>query len=227
MVYRKFSVSNYFNSILLVISIFLLFGLSYTDLSNVFAQQPLSPPLTERLNHTNDTRSFEITFDTITINEDHDPLFGGEWVMNAYVNNRIIDLFPESRTVNNGDTINFTGVNSANFTIPNNNLAFLRIATIGWENDVGFEPIPVFFALLDIRIPFYVYTGLVQQATEPFILGPNDPNGFVAIQYDKDENFGVGSHSICSDRNVAATDPNAWYEGNCDYRINFTIEEIK
>lgn len=183
--------------------------------------------LTGDISNSNSTKSFKVTFDSLTVNYDHDPIFGGEWVMDAYVNNRIIDLFPGSITVNDGDTVNFTGINSVNLTIPDNNLGFIRVSTLGWENDVDFEPVPVFFALLDTRIPFYLHSGLVQQATVPFILGPNDPNGVVAVQYNKDVNFGVGSHSICSARNVAATDPNSWYEGNCDYIINFTIEEIK
>ncbi len=183
--------------------------------------------LTGDMSAVNNTRTFEVTFDSLTVNDDHDPIFSGEWVMDAYVNNRIIDLFPGSMSVNDGDTVNFTGINSANITIPDNNLGFIRISLIGWENDVGFEPIPVFFTLLDTRVPFYLHSGLVQQAIVPFVLGPNDPNGFMTVQYNKDVNFGEGSHSICSARNVAATDPNSWYEGNCDYRINFTIEEIK
>lgn len=212
------------------ISTFLLLGLTNGNLVDVSAQQRDSPLLIDaNANSTgsdNNTRIFKVTFDSLVVNDDHDPFSSGEWVMNAYVNNRIIDLFPGSISVNSGDTINFTEVNSATLTVPDDNWGFIRISTLGWENDVGFEPIPVFFALLDTRVPFYLYSGLVQQATVPFILGPNDPNGFTAIQYNKDVNFGVGSHSICSARNVAATDPNSFFEGNCDYRINFTIEEI-
>lgn len=170
-------------------------------------------------------RTFQLTFDSLVVNDDHDPVTSGEWVMDAYVNNLILDLFPGSISVNNGETINFTAGNTVNLTVPDDNAGFIRIATVGWENDVGFEPIPVFFKLLDTRVPFYIYHELVQQATVPFLAGPNDSNGFVAIEYDKAENFGVGSHSICSERNAAATTPGI-FEGDCDYRINFTIEEI-
>jgi hypothetical protein len=146
--------------------------------------------------------------------------------MNAYVNNRIIDLFHGSISVNSGDVINFTGINSAIIEVPDENISFIRVGILGWENDNKFEPIPVFFRLLDTRIPYYLYYGLVQQSTVPFISGPNDPNGFIAIQYDKQDNYGIGSHSICSERNVAATDLIGPFEGNCDYRINFTIESL-
>lgn len=170
-------------------------------------------------------RTFQLTFDSLVVNDDHDPITSGEWVMDAYVNNLILDLLPGSISVNNGETINFTAGNSANLTVPDDNAGYIRIATVGWENDVGFEPIPVFFKLLDTRVPFYIYNDLVQQSTVPFVAGANDPNGFVAVEYDKAENFGVGSHSICSERNAAATNPSI-LEGDCDYRINFTIQEI-
>lgn len=225
---------------ILIMPLFIVMVFSSVNLSTVEAQQQQNQQgntslLTDStialtggdINNLNTTKNFKVTFDSVTVNDDHDPIFGGEWVMDAYVNNRVIDLFPGSITVNDGDTVNFTGINSVNLTIPDNNLGFIRISTLGWENDVGFEPIPVFFTLLDTRVPFYLHAGLVQQATVPFIVGPNDPNGVVAVQYNKDLNFGVGSHSICSAKNVAATDPSAWYEGNCDYRINFTIEELK
>lgn len=222
---------------LIVLPLFLIMVLGNANLGDAYAQDRQenttlltsgknNVSLTGDMNNVNATRTFEVTFDSLIVNDDHDPIFGGEWVMNAYVNNRIIDLFPGSITVKDGDTVNFTGINSANITVPDNNLGFIRISTIGWENDMGFTPVPVFFTLLDTRVPFYLHTGLVQQATVPFILGPNDPNGFVTVQYNKDVNFGVGSHSICSARNVAATDPNSWYEGNCDYIINFTIKEL-
>ncbi len=192
--------------------------LSNTYISEASAQQQ---------NSTNSTniRTFQLTFDSLIINDDHDPLFPGEWVMDAYVNNRLIDLFPGSISVNNGETINFTTDNSANLTVPDDNTGFIRIATVGWENDIGYESIPIFFALLDTRVPFYIYENLVQESTVPFIIGSNDPNGFVAVQYDKNSNFGVGPHSICSERNAAATNLSP-FEGDCDYRINFTIEEI-
>lgn len=217
-----------------VMSIFLFVGLGNEGFVHVLAQQQQSqdsPLLTETgINGTansNDTRTFKITFDSLVVNDDHDPFSSGEWVMDAYVNNRVISLFPGSISVNDGDTVNFSEANSHTLTIPNNNSGFIRISTVGWENDIGFEPIPVFFTLLDTRIPLYLYFSLVQQATVPFVSGPNDPNGFVAIQYNKDANFGVGSHSVCSVQNFAATDPTNFWEGDCDYRINYTIEEVK
>ncbi|HET6590018.1 MAG TPA: hypothetical protein VFG45_07645 [Candidatus Nitrosocosmicus sp.] len=225
----EYCIEKKFKVMIFILPLFTIMMVSSnTNFDEVNAQnQNNTISLTGDMSNINNTRTFEVTFDSLTVNYDHDPVFGGEWVMNAYVNNHIVDLFPGSITVNDGDTVNFTGVHSVNLTIPNNNLGFIRISTIGWENDVGFTPIPVFFTLLDTRVPFYLYIQLAQQAIVPFIAGPNDPNGFVAIQYNKDVDFGVGSHTICSARNVAATDPTSWYEGNCDYRINFTIKEIK
>lgn len=212
------------------LSTFLLLSLSYDGFADVSAQQQNRTLLTDLDNNnttgTNTTKTFKVTFNSLVVNDDHDPFSSGEWVMDAYVNNMVVDLFPGSISVDSGDTVNFSGINSVILTVPDNNLGFIRISTVGWENDVGFEPIPIFFSLIDTRVPFYLWSSLVQQSTVPFVLGPNDPNGFVAIQYNKDANFGVGPHSICSARNVAATDPNNFWEGDCDYRINYTIEEI-
>lgn len=222
-----------YGAILFTAITFVFLGLlGNVNISEVSAQQQNITALPGfELNNPNSTyantnmRTFQLTFDSLVVNDDHDPITSGEWVMDAYVNNLILDLIPGSISVNSGETVNFTAGNSANLTVPNDNAGFIRISTVGWENDVGFEPIPVFFKLLDTRVPFYIYYDLVQQATVPFVAGPNDPNGFVAVEYDKAENFGVGSHSICSERNAAATTPNI-FEGDCDYRINFTIEEI-
>jgi len=222
-----------YSAILFTAITFVFLGLlGNVNISEVLAQQQNITALPGfELNNPNATyantnmRTFQLTFDSLVVNDDHDPITSGEWVMDAYVNNLILDLFPGSISVNNGETINFTAGNSAKLTVPDDNAGFIRIATVGWENDVGFEPIPVFFKLLDTRVPFYIYNELVQQATVPLVAGPNDPNGFVAIEYDKAENFGVGSHSVCSERNTAATNPSI-FEGDCDYRINFTIEEI-
>lgn len=226
--YKNLS-SNQNISNTLIFSIMIILGIGFfsiVDTIDINAQQQTNSIPLRSNDTTADSRTFKVTFDSLVVNDDHDPFFSGEWVMNAYVNNRIINLFPGSINIDSGDVVNLTGINSATLTVPNNNTGFIRISTIGWENDVGYEPIPVFFTLLDTRVPFYLYSGLVQQATVPFTLGPNDPNGFVAVQYDENDNFGIGSHSICSERNVAATDPTGPFEGDCDYRINFTIEEV-
>lgn len=222
-----------YGTILFTAITFVFLGLlSNVNISEVSAQQQNITALPGiELNNPNATyantnmTTFQLTFDSLVVNDDHDPIASGEWVMDAYVNNLILDLFPGSISVNNGETINFTAGNSANLTLPDDNAGFIRIATVGWENDVGFEPIPVFYTLLDTRVPFYIYDELVQQATVPFFAGPNDPNGYVAVQFDKADNFGVGSHSICSERNAAATNPSV-FDGDCDYRINFTIKEV-
>jgi hypothetical protein len=217
-----------------VTMIFLLTGLCYTiNISYVTAQAQQNSTLliSNQTNmigtesNSNNTKSFKVTIDSLVVNDDHDPLTAGEWLMDVYVNNELLDLFPGSISVNNGDTVHFTADNSVNITVPNDEQSFIRIATVGWENDIGFESLPIFFPLLDTRIPFYVYLNLVQEATVPYVMSPNDPNGYTLIQFNKDQNFGVGIHSICSERNVAATVPSL-FEGDCDYRINFTVEEL-
>lgn len=228
--FGKIRLNSNNNIALLFVSIALVFLMLFNTMFDigVYAQQQSTAVTSANAtgNNTN-TKTFQVTFDSLIINDDHDPLFPGEWVMDAYVNNQWLELFSGSVSVDSGDRVNLAENNTAAMTVHDDERGFIRIATVGWENDMGFDPIPIFFTLMDTRIPFYIYDGLVQQATVPFTVNSaNDPNGYVAVQYNKQDNFGVGSHSICSERNVAATSPPGPFDSDCDYRINFTIDEI-
>ena len=226
-----------------------MLGLSIAAISNPFGfqvwaqqgQQPVDPaadPAASPLDPAADPaaaqsgenmRQFRVTFDTLKVHVDHDPLpeGEGEWVMDAYVNDKFVTLFDGSISVDNGEKIDFTSNNSVTVSVPNNQSGFIRVGITGYENDIGFDQLPVFQELLDMDTPFPIYVALVQAAVDPFVtFDANDPNGYVAVQYGQNDNFGEGYHVVCSERNVVATDPSGPFESACDYTIQFNIEEV-
>ncbi|MGH9978999.1 MAG: hypothetical protein ACRD8Z_24685, partial [Nitrososphaeraceae archaeon] len=160
------------------------------------------------------------------VNTDHDPLFSGEWVMDAYVNNWWLPLMVGVTDFDDGEIINLTEGNRVVVTVPNNESRELRIVTVGFEDDGLREVLPIISPLLmNSTYPSSVYItqDIVEQLTR---FNANDPNGFVASQFTAADNFGVGEHRLCSFRNIQATDPQNWWESACDFELFLQIEEV-
>jgi hypothetical protein len=75
--------------------------------------------------------------------------------------------------------------------------------------------------LLDMVIPFIVYSGLVHKI-EMTLFDVNDPFGVVVKQFTIAQNFGIGEHEICSEKNVTL-----FFQDSCDYMLKIRIEEVK
>ncbi|HEX5904773.1 MAG TPA: hypothetical protein VFY50_01855, partial [Candidatus Nitrosocosmicus sp.] len=75
-------------------------------------------------------RQLNVAFNSMKINNDHDPLFPGEWKIDTYVNGQRAQLWTGSELdrVNTGQTVTFSG-KDVNVTIPANGT--LRIVTVG------------------------------------------------------------------------------------------------
>ncbi|MGH9951042.1 MAG: hypothetical protein ACRD5J_05395 [Nitrososphaeraceae archaeon] len=72
--------------------------------SSVKAQQPDDDNVSM---NTNNSKQFNVTFNGISVNTDHDPLYTGEWVMDAYVNDIQVPLWSGLLEADSGETIFF------------------------------------------------------------------------------------------------------------------------
>lgn len=169
---------------------------------------------------------FKVTFESVNVNFDHDSLFSGEWAMDAYVNREHVSLWHGIKSVDDGDLIHLNSNNTVVVNVPDNENGVLRIATLGFEDDVGYEDLQIFPELMDTYTSLPEYTDRVQQSITPLTTGyVNDPLGYVVAQFTREDNFGVGSHGICSDKNTLAPDAGI-QSSNCDYEILFRIENV-
>lgn len=146
--------------------------------------------------------------------------------MDVYVNEQIVPLFPGSISVNDGETVQLTENNVATVSVPQN--GEIRIVTAGFENDIGYEPLPIIAPILETEIPFDQYTARAQAVVADYVLAEaNDLQGFVEKRYTAAENFGVGQHSDCSEPNDFATSPQGFLDTKCDFRLDYRIEEVQ
>ena len=202
-----------------------------------------------------DTRTFRVTFERMDINVDHDPVFEGEWLMDVYVNQQRLPLIPSSVSLGSGDTYTFDQNNQVTVTVPAET-GHIWITTAGWENDVGFEPLPNLLPILTIaEVPpeedveeedvfidgvdpqdtigpimtFGEYTTAIQGTIAEQTAGlANDPQGVVKKAFYPNDNFGIGQHSDCSEPNQFAVDDiQMYYEQTCDFVLHWSIEEVQ
>lgn len=176
-------------------------------------------------------RSFRVTFESMYINNDHDPLTAGEWILDAYVNGELVPLWVGSREVDVDNTVEFNEGNSITVTVPagnNSNNSNIRIVTAGFENDFDYEDLPNLAPVLGMDIPFPIYLYMTQDVVEEFTVGnTNDPIGYVANQFTAIENFGVGSYELCSLPNFQASENTAELNDTiCDFVLEYRIEEV-
>jgi hypothetical protein len=177
---------------------------------------------------TNGSQQLNVTFDSITINNDHDPIFSGEWKLDAYVNGQRVQLWPESglEEVNNGDLINFTN-KSTIITVPDNGT--LRIITAGVEfDDNRIKNLTDLSGLLiNDELSFTEY---VDEATNSIFslvgFDMNDLVGTIAKEYIADNDFGIGQHDDCSQPNEESDDLYEQVDTNCDFNLHYTIKRI-
>ncbi len=227
--YSRLAISNkYRNNIFFAIFLgccwcALLFAGAFTSSfmttkKNAWAQEQLGDAGVSNISQ------FKVTFDAIKVHTDHDPLFSGEWVMDAYANDQRVPLL-DSLQIDNGQTVSFSNNNTAVVSIPQN--GSLRIITVGFENDRGSESLPDISSQLgkDIRYEIYVFRAqdIIESLT---VFDANDPNGFVSRQFTALDDFGIGDHRDCSVQNVQATDPSGLFESACDFELFYHIEEI-
>ena len=182
-------------------------------------------------NASSTARSFRITFESMTINMDHDPLTPGEWILDAYVNGELVPLWIGSREVDVNNNVEFDEDNSITVTIPagnNSNNSNIRIVTAGFENDFDYEDLPNLAPVLGMDIPFPIYLYTTQDAVEEFTIGNlNDPIGFIANQFSSADNFGVGSYEECSLPNFQASENTSELNDTiCDFVLKYRIEEL-
>lgn len=72
-------------------------------------------------------------------------------------------------------------------------------------------------------LPFIVYASLAHEITDDFTLfDVNDPIGVVVKQFTIAQNFGIGEHEICSEKDITP-----FSQGSCDYMLKISIDEIR
>ena len=94
-------------------------------------------------------RQLNVNFTSMKINNDHDPLFPGEWKIDSYVNGQRTQLWIASELgrVDTGQTVHFRE-KDVNVTIPASGT--LRIVTVGVEFDIDSQDnLPNIAGILD------------------------------------------------------------------------------
>jgi hypothetical protein len=175
---------------------------------------------------TSSNRQLNVIFDSIKINNDHDPLFPGEWKIDSYVNGQRTQLWigSELNRVSTGETITFREKN-INVTIPENGT--LRIVTVGAEFDIDLDDtLPNISGILDKDLPFLDYSDKAKDSIESIInFDRNDAIGIIAKEYSAENNFGIGSYDECSESIDEAGDLYDAVDTSCDFRLRYTIKE--
>ena len=175
---------------------------------------------------TSSDRQLNVIFDSIKINNDHDPLFPGEWKIDLYVNGQRTQLWmgSELNRVSTGETIIFREKN-INVTIPENGT--LRIVTVGAEFDIDLEDtLPNISGILDKDLPFLDYSDKAKDSIESIInFDRNDAIGIIAKEYNAENNFGIGHYDECSESIDEEGDLYDAVDTSCDFRLRYTIKE--
>lgn len=175
---------------------------------------------------TSNNRQLNVIFDSIKINNDHDPLFPGEWKIDSYVNGQRTQLWvgSELNRVSTGETIIFREKN-INVTVPENGT--LRIVTVGAEFDIDLDDtLPNISGILDKDLPFLDYSDKAKDSIESIInFDRNDAIGIIAKEYSAENNFGIGNYDECSESIDEAGDLYDAVDTSCDFRLRFTIKE--
>ena len=175
---------------------------------------------------TSSNRQLNVIFDSIKINNDHDPLFPGEWKIDSYVNGQRTQLWmgSELNRVSTGETIIFREKN-INVTIPENGT--LRIVTVGAEFDIDLEDtLPNISGILDKDLPFLDYSDKAKDSIESIInFDRNDAIGIIAKEYNAENNFGIGHYDECSESIDEEGDLYDAVDTSCDFRLRYTIKE--
>jgi hypothetical protein len=175
---------------------------------------------------TSSNRQLNVIFDSIKINNDHDPLFPGEWKIDSYVNGQRTQLWigSELNRVSTGETITFRDKN-INVTIPENGT--LRIVTVGAEFDIDLDDtLPNISGILDKDLPFLDYLDKAKDSIESIInFDRNDAIGIIAKEYSAENNFGIGRYDECSESIDEEGDLYDAVDTSCDFRLRYTIKE--
>jgi hypothetical protein len=191
-------------------------------------------------------RKLNVTFNSILINYNHDILFPAEWKLDAYVNNKRVQLSDNTGLdrVESGQAIDFKGKSLA-IDLPENST--LRIATVGAEldegstdgmrknnqtgmdrrgDDSGEGVLPDISGILDTEIPLPEYRDKVENSVQFLTTyDRNDAIGIITREFDARNNFGIGDHYDCSESTGEVGDIFDTVDTNCDYRLSYTIEE--
>ncbi|MDQ4013574.1 MAG: hypothetical protein M3146_07600 [Thermoproteota archaeon] len=173
-----------------------------------------------------DIRQFNVDYTSMKINNDHDPLFPGEWKIDSYVNGQRTQLWIASELdrVDTGQTVHFRE-KDVNVAIPANGT--LRIVTVGVEFDIDSQDkLPNIAGILDNALPLSDYSDEAENSIEHLIVfDRNDAIGIVAKEYSAENNFGIGQHDECSQSVGEAGDLYDEVDTSCDFRLRYTITE--
>ena len=218
------SSSNLNNSaryfLLILVSVILVLALIHIP-NPTYIDRALGQEISSSNNH-----QLNVTFNSIKINNDHDPLFPGEWKIDSYVNGQRTQLWlgSELTRVDTGQTITFRE-KSVNVIIPANGT--LRIVTVGVEFDIDPQDgLPNIAGILDKDLPLSDYSDEVGNSIEHLIaFDRNDAIGIVAKEYSAKSNFGIGHHDECSQSVGEAGDLYDEVDTSCDFRLRYTITE--
>lgn len=182
-------------------------------------------------------RKLNITFVSIFVNNNHDILSPAEWQLDAYANDKRINLSdnPGMGRVESGQVISFNGKSTV-VDVPENST--LRIVTVGIEADDGVvgnnyinkSPGGVLHdisRILDTESPLPEYRNKVEDSVQFLTTyDRNDAIGIIVEEYDERSNFGLGNHTVCSESSGEIGDIFDTVDTNCDYRLSYTIEEV-
>ena len=153
-------------------------------------------------------RQLRVTFDSIRINNDHDPVFSGEWNLWVRAGGSWFQLSGLG-DVDNGQTVNIN--KTLTLIVPEN--GSWSVETTGWEDDCDDR-----FRSSDAQAE----RGDLSAADLQCELDGNDNIGIVsniATPYTAADNFGVGQHNSPSRRNGDADTLN-------DFNLRFHVEEV-
>jgi hypothetical protein len=168
-------------------------------------------------------KKLRVIFDSILINEDHDPL-GSAWQLDAYVNEERVPLSLGSGliNINNGEE-KLLG-KGITINVPNNGT--VRILTAGFDEDLEHLNLPDISADLREAIPEIrgINLGAIYNITRTLIQhDKHDALGIIQKEYGVENSFGIGEHRDCSIANDAAGDLHEIQGTSCDFILNFRI----
>jgi hypothetical protein len=153
------------------------------------------------------SRLLRVTFDSIKINNDHDPVFSGEWRLWLRAGGEWFEVSGLG-DVDDGDTVNIN--RSIELIVPDN--GDLEIQTSGWENDCDNR-----FRRRDADIKLWdLSLGDVKCEANG-----NDNIGVLERRFQKSDGYGIGSHD---DPSLANGDDGDTLQ---DFNLRYRVEQVK
>lgn len=151
-------------------------------------------------------RLLRVTFDSIKINNDHDPVFSGEWRLWIRAGSQWFEV-KGLGDVDGGETVQIG--RSVQFIVPDN--GSFDIQTSGWEDDCDGR-----FRKKDSDIRLWS-ASIADLRCE---IDGNDSIGILEQSYNSGNNYGIGAHNDPSVRNGDA-------DTNGDFNLRYRVQQIR